>query len=445
MSKQSARAIAVHILDRIEQEKAYSNIVLNQALKEENMTDQDRSLLTELVYGVIQNKRLLDYYLSPYVRNPKKLDNWVKQVLRLGVYQLVFLDTIPAYAAISEAVNYTKKRGHRGVAGFVNGVLRNVMRHPLKSLDHISSSVEKIGIKYSLPQWLVTELINDYDEQTVEYIANSFNKRAKVSIRVNVKRLSRKEVMSQLEKEGFDVSESRLAPEGIIVHNGLPVNSSLFKQGIITIQDESSMLVAPALEVAPSDYVLDACAAPGGKSSHIATYLEASVGGCLLSSDIHKHKIPLIESNLSRQQLQSVSQVDVIDARKLSLKFKEETFDKILIDAPCSGIGLLRRKPDIRYHKKDSHSTSLSDLQLSILNEAAKVLKVGGRLIYSTCTILKKENQHIIQAFLQEHKNFQLAKIKTNLTTSNDGMLTILPHQFDSDGFFIAALEKIDQ
>ncbi|WP_347300739.1 16S rRNA (cytosine(967)-C(5))-methyltransferase RsmB [Dolosigranulum savutiense] len=444
MSKPTARELAVQLLERTEQDGAYTNLILNQVITEEDLSLQERALLTELVYGVMQNKRLIDYYLSKFLKPSQKLDGWVRQLLRVAVYQLVFLDQIPTYAAINEAVQYAKRRGHRGISGLVNGVLRNIDRHPLKNLDDITSKVERIGTQYSLPDWLVKQLVADYGEATTEAIAQSFNQRAHVSVRVNTQQLSRDEALEQLQVAGFEVTRSELSPVGLIIQGGLPTDTELFQQGAITIQDEAAMLVAPALEVEPADYVWDACAAPGGKSAHIATYLDKSSGGQLLSTDIHEHKISLIKASLHRQKQEEQSRVDVLDAREVVAKYGSEQFDKILVDAPCSGIGLLRRKPDIRFQKSAHTSQELAERQLDILTAAAKALKVGGRLVYATCTILKEENEAVIATFLKEHPNFQLSPIKVeHQVLVNEGMVTILPHQFESDGFFIAALEKI--
>lgn len=200
-------------------------------IKEENLSSQERALLTELVYGVMQNKRLIDYYLSKFLKPSQKLDGWVRQLLRVAVYQLVFLDQIPTYAAINEAVQYAKRRGHRGISGLVNGVLRNIDRHPLKSLDEITSKIERIGTQYSLPDWLVQQLVADYGEETAEAIAQSFNKRAHVSVRVNTNQLSRDEALEQLQVAGFEVTRSELSPVGLIIQGGLPTDTELFQQG----------------------------------------------------------------------------------------------------------------------------------------------------------------------------------------------------------------------
>lgn len=444
MSKSTARELAVQLLERTEQDGAYTNLILNQVITEEDLSPQERALLTELVYGVMQNKRLIDYYLSKFLKPSQKLDGWVRQLLRVAVYQLVFLDQIPTYAAINEAVQYAKRRGHRGISGLVNGVLRNIDRHPLKSLDEITSKIERIGTQYSLPDWLVQQLVADYGEETAEAIAQSFNKRAHVSVRVNTNQLSRDEALEQLQVAGFEVTRSELSPVGLIIQGGLPTDTKLFQQGAITIQDEAAMLVAPALEVRPSNYVWDACAAPGGKSAHIATYLDNASGGQLLSTDIHPHKLSLIQASLDRQKQNDKSRVEQLDAREVVAQYGSEQFDKILVDAPCSGVGLLRRKPDIRFQKSAHTSQALAQSQLEILAAAAEALKVGGRLVYATCTILKEENEAVIETFLKEHPNFQLSPIKVeHQVLMNDGMVTILPHQFESDGFFIAALEKI--
>lgn len=444
MNNISARTLAVEVLERIEADGAYSNILLDQIIKKHKLSVKERSLLTELVYGVIQNKRLLDYYLKPYIKKPKQLDGWVRQVLRIAIYQMICLDAIPSYAAINEAVKTAKKRGHRGISGFVNGVLRNVQRHPLNSLEDQLSAIEMIGIQYSLPDPLVQQLIEDYGIETTQHIAKSVNQRSHVAVRVNPKRMSRNEAIRMLKDEGFEAIKSQLSSVGLIIKDGLPVQTTLFKKGIITVQDEASMLVAPALAIQPADKVLDACAAPGGKTAHIATFLDSTQGGYVVAGDIHEHKLKLIRETLERQELASVCQTRLMDAKTIDKVYDQGTFDKILVDAPCSGMGLLRRKPDIRFQKQLSDFGTLHTLQLAILTSAASTLKVGGRLVYSTCTIIKRENEHVINEFLMTHPQYTLASDVDSFDHFENGMVTILPHQYGSDGFFIAVLERRD-
>lgn len=444
MANNKPRVVAVEILENIEQKGAYSNLELNKIKNEGNLSSQDYALLTELVYGVIQNKRLIDYYLSPFLKKTQKLDNWVKQVLRVAVYQMVFLDNIPDYASINEAVNYGGKRGHKGIRSLVNGVLRNFQRNELKPISEIKQDKERLGIKYSVPNWMIEQFIKQFGLDTTEKILKSFNKRAKVSVRVDTDRISIEEAIEKLKESGYEVKRSELSQEGLIIENGLPIDHTLYVKGFISIQDESSMMVAPAMNLLPNHIVADVCAAPGGKTSHIASFIDHSMGGILYSSDLHEHKVTLIEQSLKRQGLDDRVEVRQLDATMASQVYDDNSFDRILIDAPCSGIGLLRRKPDIRFAKDSEAIESLPTLQLDILNNVAPLIKPGGEMVYSTCTILESENESVINQFLETHPEFKLKKINIDneLFKHNSGELLILPHYYDSDGFYIASLVR---
>ncbi len=444
--KKSSRYLALDILEQIEQEGAYSNLLLREVINETEISKEESNLLTELVYGVLQNRLLLDYQLEPFIKKQKKMESWVKQLLRLSLYQMTLLDRIPDHAIINEAANVAKVKGHRGVVGLVNGVLRNIQRTGVKDPTKIRQTNERLSIQYSLPLWLVDKFIEQLGPEETEALAQTFSNKAKLSVRVNTKKIARTDAIKELKKEGFDASLSEISPYGIIIHQGVPVHSRLFKEGYLAIQDESSMLVAPALNVEPHHQVLDACAAPGGKTMHIATsFLEADKQGKVTALDIHEHKIQLIQSNANRLQVENVVEAKQLDAREVANVFGVEVFDRILIDAPCSGLGLMRRRPEIRYNKSKEDILSLQQLQLEILNSASQSLKVGGELIYSTCTITQTENQDVVKQFLEENDSFEQIRIEqTNdvLQLSEDGSLTIYPHQYHTDGFYIARFKK---
>lgn len=443
---QSSRYLAVEILEKIEQEDAYSNLLLREVINNQELSKEEANLLTELVYGVLQRRMLLDYQLEPFLKKQKKLAHWVGQLLRLSLYQMEFLDRIPDHAIINEAANIARVKGHRGIVGLVNGVLRNIQRKGVRETTHVQPLNKRLSIQYSLPQWLIDEFIKQHGEKEAEAFAKSFSERPKLSLRVNLRKISREAAIDELKEEGFDVTESTISPYGIIVEKGVPIESRLFKEGYLAVQDESSMLVAPALNVKPSHYVLDACAAPGGKTMHIATsFLDKEEGGKIVALDIHEHKINLIKDNAKRLKVKEVVEAKHLDARQVLNEFKPETFDRILIDAPCSGLGLMRRRPEIRYNKTKQDILSLQKLQLEILNEASKTLKLGGELIYSTCTITQEENQEVVRQFLEKNKEFSRAKVElpeSELQVSKDGSLTIYPHQYGTDGFFICRLKK---
>lgn len=442
----TSRYLAVQILDEIETKGAYSNLLLRKTIDQNELSADEANLLTELVYGVLQNLMTLDYQLQPFVKKQKKLETWVLQLLRISLYQKVYLDRIPDHAIVNEAVEIAKARGHKGIVGLVNAILRNIQRKGVADPAQIKDARQRLSIQYSLPQWLVDEFIEELGMEETELLAISLNKRPSLSLRVNTKEISRAEAVEQLTAEGYEAELSDVSPFGIIVNNGLPVSSTLFTEGKIAVQDESSMLVAPALNVAENHAVLDACAAPGGKTMHIASeFLTAAKGGKVTALDIHPHKINLIKDNAKRQNLNDRVETMELDARTITDKFAENSFDRILVDAPCSGLGLMRRRPEIRYNKTKKDILSLQKLQIQILEEVSKTLKSGGELVYSTCTLTRVENQEVLAKFLENNTDFKLQAVNlpdNDLKHNDDGTITIYPHQHGTDGFFISNLIK---
>ena len=445
--KNTSRYLAVEILEKIELEGSYSNLLLRKTINEKDLSKEETNLLTELVYGVIQRKMTLDYQLHPFIKKQKKIENWVIQLLRISLYQFEYLDRIPPHAIVNEAANIARARGHRGVVGLVNGVLRNIPRKGVLDPQTIEPLNKRLSIQYSLPVWLVDEFIQELGEAEGEKLVGSLVERPKLSLRVNLKKISREEALETLTKEGYQVEPSDISPFGIIALNGVPVDSELFIQGHLAVQDESSMLVAPIVDAKPEHQVLDACAAPGGKTMHMATnYVESSQGGQIVALDVHEHKMTLIHENADRQGVADVVTTKELDARNVVDVYSKESFDRILVDAPCSGLGLMRRRPEIRYNKTLADIKNLQKLQLEILNAASKVLKTGGDIVYSTCTITKRENEDVVQAFLKANDAFELIPIElpnSEMTINESGTLSIYPHQYGTDGFYIAKMRKV--
>ena len=445
MKAKKVREVALEILESIEKNQAYSNLLLNKTIEKCNLPPKDVALLTEMVYGTIQQRDTLDYYLNPFIKKGKRLETWVNVLLRLSLYQMVYLDRIPDRAVIYEAVEIAKKRGHKGVAAMVNGVLRSVQREGVASFEQIRDPIKRIAIETSHPEWLVKRWVGQFGLEETRRLCESNLVSPKQTARVNTARITVEEAMERLKEEGIEVMTGDLAPEAIKAVKGNLAHSKLFKDGLLTIQDESSMLVARALGVRENEHVLDSCAAPGGKSTHIAELMHNT--GQVVSLDIHSHKIKLIEEQASRLQLTNI-QTKVLDSRKAAESFPDETFDKILVDAPCSGFGVLRRKPDIKYAKKENDISNLTNVQQAILESVAPLLKRGGTLVYSTCTIDKEENDDILNEFLKKHPEFEMDEsLKERLPIKvqkhvKEGKLLLLPHYFGTDGFFIAALRK---
>lgn len=443
--KANVRESALHILETIEKSQSYSNLLLNSTIKKNEISPKDIGLLTELIYGTLQRKMTLDYFLKPFLKNSRKVESWVLQLLRLTLYQMVYLDKIPDRAAIYEAVEIAKKRGHKGIASMVNGVLRSIQRQGLPKLDEIKDEVERLSIETSHPVWLVRRWVEQLGFEKAKEMCE-INLTAPLQTgRVNTTKISREECLQVLLEEGFEVEASPIIPEAIKCLRGNLANSEAFKQGLLTIQDESSMLVGYALGVNEDVKVLDACAAPGGKSTHIAEKLGNS--GQVVSLDLHEHKVKLIKDNALRLGLTNIN-AKALDSRKVQEHFEKDHFDRILLDAPCSGLGVMRRKPDMKYTKEENDVYRLQTIQLHLLKSVAPLLKKDGVLVYSTCTVDRAENEEVIKAFLEENPNFEGdLSIKDRLPEAikpliNDFNLQILPQDFGSDGFYIACLRK---
>ncbi|WP_420707917.1 16S rRNA (cytosine(967)-C(5))-methyltransferase RsmB [Paenibacillus sp. GM2] len=445
----TARDTALDVLTAVEQEGAYSNLLLNGALQKSGLTGPDAGLATELVYGTISRLNTIDYFLESFVsKGMAKLQPWVRNLLRLSFYQLYYLDRIPPHAAVNEAVNIAKRRGHQGISGMVNGVLRNVLRRKAElSLPGDLSSAARISLAYSHPEWLVSRWIEQYGEAVAEAICLANNEPPSVSIRVNCSRTSREEMLAVMKERGLEVAPSPVSPDGILVLSG--GNMALtewYKDGLISIQDESSMLVGAAVQAIPGMKVLDCCAAPGGKTCHIAERMEGR--GHVIANDIHTHKAKLIDDQARRLGLDPVETM-TSDAAQLSERFAAESFDRILLDAPCSGLGVIRRKPDLKWTKTPGDITEINAIQRTLLDAVCGLLKPGGVLVYSTCTIERSENAAMVDAFLQRHPEFSLAEdMPENWPALQEASarektgLQILPQDYHSDGFYIARLVK---
>lgn len=444
MSK-NAREVALDILEQIEKNQAYSNLLLNQMIEKHKLKTEDIGLLTEIVYGTVQRKLTLDYFLQPFLKKQKKLELWVISLLRLSLYQMVYLDRVPERAAIHEAVEIAKKRGHRGISGLVNGVLRSIQREGIPSFTEIKDPLERLAIEMSYPLWLIKKWVAQYGLEMTREICESSLVPPHISARVNRKKTTIEEAILLLEKENVAADKGVLSDDAISVSKGNVARTNVFRDGYVTIQDESSMLVARALAPVNNDLVLDSCAAPGGKTTHIAELLGAD--GKVISVDIHPHKVKLIEDQVERLGLSNV-ETFVSDSRKLGEHFKPETFDRILVDAPCSGFGVIRRKPDIKYSKNNDDIVKLAEIQVSILNTVANLLKNQGTLIYSTCTIDQEENSEVVNKFLAINKEFKLDETLKKRVPERlqpfvkDGQVQILPNYFGTDGFFIASFRK---
>ncbi|WP_096199314.1 16S rRNA (cytosine(967)-C(5))-methyltransferase RsmB [Bacillus sp. FJAT-45350] len=448
MAKKSVRDIALEILLQIEKNQAYSNLLLNQRVKKELISERDIGLLTEIIYGTIQRRDTLDYYLTPFVKKGlNKLEQWVLVLLRLSLYQMIYLDRVPEHAILNEAVTIAKKRGHQGISGMVNGVLRSIQRSGVPSIELIKDEMDKLAIETSHPRWLIERWVKEFGYEDAKKMAEMNLIPPSVTIRVNQVKSTVEEAVKRLTDEGLIVTKGDLSQDAIKVTKGYVPSSYSFIKGFVTIQDESSMLVARALDPQPGMNVLDCCAAPGGKTTHLAERMENE--GQVTGLDLHSHKVKLIKEQQDRLELSNI-EAKALDARKVQEEYENESFDCILVDAPCSGLGVIRRKPDLKWTKTQNDIEGITSIQKSILQSVAPLLKKGGRIVYSTCTVDRVENEDVVNNFLSQNDEFSLdesmgERLPQEILTSKryqPGMLTILPQDFGTDGFFISVMKK---
>lgn len=433
------RDAALFVLMDVDKNQAYSNLLLTKHMNQHKIAGIDKGLMTELTYGTLQHKMTLDFFLAPFIKG--KLENWVQWVLRMAVYQIHYLDRIPNHAVVNEAVQLAKYHGHKGVSGLVNGVLRAFLREGAPSFDSIKDPLERLSIETSHPEWMLENWIQAFGFEKTEQIARQNNVAPPQTIRVNTMKISIDDAIQALESEGFTVRKGIL-PESLHVAGKTAATSALFASGQFTIQDESSMMPAHALQLEKGMTVLDMCAAPGGKTTHIAQLLANT--GHITALDLHENKLKYIHENAERLGFTHISTV-AADARQAQEVLEQKQFDRILVDAPCSGYGVIRRKPDMKYAKKPQDAERLATIQLAILNEAYSLLSSGGILVYSTCTIEPTENDEVIDAFLQSHQDMQELSLPDVFTALPHGAAKVghqvLPYP-DGDGFYVVALQK---
>ena len=436
----NCRKLAVKILNRVLDEGAYSNLILSNELNECDLSDKDKALLTELVYGVLRRKKTLDIIISNFVKDIKLMDKTILNILRVAIYQMNFLDKVPAYAACNEAVEEAKEISEND-SKLVNGILRNFSKNP-DDIEVQGNKIDEYAYKFSFEPWMIRLLFKQYGEQQGKKIMSGLNYVPKVSVRVNALKADYDEVFEELEKMEYEIEEGVVCPEAICIKGGKSIeNNPLFNEGKITVQDESAMVIAPLLELEDKMKVLDLCAAPGGKTTHISEILNNT--GEVYSFDLHTSKLNLIKENCERLGITNVK-VAENDATKLNSDLVS-AFDRVLIDVPCSGIGIIRKKPEIKWNKRRNDLKEIVSIQRKIMENAWQYLKPGGIMIYSTCTLNKEENEENIEYFLEKHRDSEAKRAfigkQDNLVYNKDGSLTIMPNEY-MDGFFVARLQK---
>ena len=429
----SVKYVAMKLISFVDK-GSYSNIVLNDAFKEFYLTAKEKAFITEIFYGVLRNKNFLDYMIEKNTKVIKK--EWIRNLLRISIYQLTFMSS-DAKGVVWEATEIAKKHGI-AISKFINGTLRNYLRN--KDLEIKKLHDEKnYEILYSIPQYFCDILEKQYGSENLNQAIISLKKIPYLSVRVNKLKYSEEEFEEFLKER--DIQIIKKVDSVYYVNSGLIINSKEFKEGKIIAQDASSYLVAKNLGVKSDDLVLDICAAPGGKTAVLAEEMENK--GEIIAIDIHQHKKKLIEENMKKLGIDIVK-ATVLDARNVNKQGRK--FDKILVDVPCSGYGVIRKKPEILYTKNRENVEELASLQLEILNSAADILKDGGELIYSTCTIISQENTENVEKFLNERKEFKVKTLNIPENVSGDydklGGFSINYKEEIMDNFYIIKLIK---
>ena len=429
----SVKYVAMKLISFVDK-GSYSNIVLNDAFKEFYLTAKEKAFITEIFYGVLRNKNFLDYMIEKNTKVIKK--EWIRNLLRISIYQLTFMSS-DAKGVVWEATEIAKKHGI-AISKFINGTLRNYLRN--KDLEIKKLHDEKnYEILYSIPQYFCDILEKQYGSENLNQAIISLKKIPYLSVRVNKLKYSEEEFEEFLKEK--DIQIIKKVDSVYYVNSGLIINSKEFKEGKIIAQDASSYLAAKNLGVKSDDLVLDICAAPGGKTAVLAEEMENK--GEIIAIDIHQHKKKLIEENMKKLGIDTVK-ATVLDARNVNKQGRK--FDKILVDVPCSGYGVIRKKPEILYTKNRENVEELASLQLEILNSAADILKDGGELIYSTCTIISQENTENVEKFLNERKEFKVKTLNIPENVSGDydklGGFSINYKEEIMDNFYIIKLVK---
>lgn len=439
----NVRRLVVQALVAVNRDGAYANVVLQQMIGAHCLSDVDRRFFTELFYGVVRRRNYLDAVIHYFTKRPiKKLSPLVVEILRLGVYQLLYMDRVPVSAAVNESVKLAKKMA-KGMDRLVNAVLRNVDRQrddiAIEALTQ--DETERWSYIYNMPLWLLKRWRKEYGDEETLGLCEYFNDTPRLTARINSLKVDIDSCLKKLADMGWVVEKTGHLPEAIYIdkHSGSLETSPVVVDGSLAFSDEASMAVAHVVNPQPGDKILDCCAAPGGKTMHMAALMKNT--GEIIAGDIHEHKLNLMRQNAARLGV-TIANFQLQDATQLPPHYKEQ-FDRVLVDAPCSGLGIMQRKLDMRWRKSEAILTALPPLQQAILTSAAATVKPGGVLVYSTCTINAGENEAVVTAFLQTHPEFTLEDAAAKLPFDAPGpMVTLLPHRDGTDGFFIARMRK---
>lgn len=440
------RELVLTILVDVIENNEYSHQVINNTLKKyQYLEKQDRAFLSRLAEGTIERLLHLDYVLDQFSSvKVKKMKPVIRNILRMGVYQILFMDSVPVSAACNEAVKLAEKKGFKNLKGFVNGVLRNISRNKenINYPDESKAPVKYLSVMYSTPEWIINNWLADYEYSFVKKMLEASFKERQVSIRCNLTKTDPEKLKQELIENGITVENSPFLPYAFRISDINYMNQiPAFSKGLFQVQDESSMFVAEVAGIQKDNIVIDVCAAPGGKSLHAADKLMST--GLVISRDLTEYKVSLIEENIHRLAYGNVK-TEVFDALTID-KDSIGKADVVFADLPCSGLGVLGKKTDIKYKMTTEKQKDLVKLQRDILDIVWQYVKKGGVLIYSTCTINKEENLDNVKWFTDKY-NFSLESLDDYLPndlrskTTKEGYLQFLPGIHDTDGFFVARL-----
>lgn len=448
MSSKNPRRAAFDILLRIEKEKSFADILIDNELSKDIIKGADRGLLTELVYGVLRRQGSLDYIVSQFSKQrPEKLELYVLLLLRLGLYQCFFLDRVPVSAAVNETVKLAKELTPRA-AGFINAILRNADRNRdnIKYPDREQNPSGYLAVRYSHPAWLTTQWCEQLGVDEAEELAAVMSEPPPFTVRANTLRITREALIERLTQEGVSCSATTWSPDGVRLNQSGQISRlPSFRDGLFTVQDESSQLAPLFLAPGKGERVLDACAAPGGKTTQIAQLMGDS--GEIYACDVNHKKLRMIKETCDRLGINSV-RTFTMDATSPSPAIKEVTFGKILVDAPCSGLGVIRRNPEGKWNKAPDDLLQLARTQISILENLGRYLETGGTLLYATCSTSVQENEYVVDSFLRDHPEFAAEDLRALFPAyaplfTERGFFRSWPHRDGMDGFFAARLKKI--
>ena len=437
-----SRWAAVWTLVQFWKRRMYLAKYLHSEFRKNNVSLIDRPFVTDLVQGTVRWQVYLDWILRQFIHGKyAKLPDVIRAIFQISLYQKLFLTRVPDYAIVNEAIKLTRRANQDRLAGFVNGVLRNVLRN----LDEINypnvdeNPIEALSILFSFPEWMVGRWVERYGVEFTRSLLESLNQPPEISVRVNTLKTTPEEYFKVLQENGFDSRHGLYLPEFLVIHKSRWVEKfPFYREGYFSIQDESAGLVAHVLDPQSGETILDMCSAPGGKTTHIAELMKNR--GRVIAVDLYEHRLQVVEENARRLGIDCIEPL-VADSLTLSL----EPVDRIVIDAPCSGLGVIAKKPEIKWQRTPRDIQEMTKIQSGLLENAAKLVKKGGIIVYSTCTIEPQENEYQIEAFLKNHKNFVLeppgAFVGEKVTDSGKWVKTF-PNIHGIDGSFVARLKK---